>query len=150
MDRTARCRWVAGYRFDSESHTGKTIRLDGWKDREDPEAGPTPAELVPISLGACTGMDVVHIMGKMKVEFEALEVEVNSTLPDTYPKHFETMTVLYHFTGSDLDPAKLEKAIALSRDTYCVVSQSLIPKAEITHLYTINGGEPVEVAEAAK
>ena len=80
MDRTARCRWVAGYRFDSESHTGKTIRLDGWKDREDPEAGPTPAELVPISLGACTGMDVVHIMGKMKVEFEALEVEVNSTL----------------------------------------------------------------------
>ncbi len=147
MERNARCRWIEGYRFDVESHTGKIIRLDGWNERENPEAGPTPAELVPISLGACTGMDVVHIMGKMKIDFEALEVEVRSTLPDTYPKIFETITVIYHFTGSGLDPARVEKAIALSRDTYCVVSLSLKASAAITHAYTINGSEPVTVAD---
>ncbi len=147
MERNARCRWVEGYHFETESHTGKPIRLDGWKDREDPETGPTPTELLPIALGACTGMDVIHIMGKMKIELDAFEVEVTSTLPDSYPKRFETLTVLYHFTGSDLDPDKLEKAIRLSRDTYCIVSQSLIPGAEIFHRYTINGGEPVEVAD---
>jgi len=76
MERTARCVWVEGLRFDTYSHNGKLVRMDGWKDHELPEAGPTPGELIPMALGTCTGMDVVFIAGKQRMEITGLEVEV--------------------------------------------------------------------------
>jgi putative redox protein len=147
MERTARCVWVEGLQFEAHSHNGKTIRLDGWKDHELEEAGPTPGELLPIALGTCTGMDVVFIARKQRMELEGLEVEVIGTATDEHPKYFTSFEVIFHLRGTDLDPVKLERAIALSRDKYCIVGNSFPSDMPIRHCYTVNGGEVREVPE---
>ena len=145
MERNSRLEWVDGYHFEGYSHTGKKIRLDCWNDRENGEAGPTPAELVPMALGACTGMDVILIAGKMRIELTGFELEVKSLLTDEHPKVFTDFKLIYNMKGKDLDPEKIEHAVALSRDKYCIINNTLKMAAAITHFYTINGGEPIEV-----
>ena len=145
MERNSRLEWVDGFHFEGYSHSGKKIRLDGWKDREKEETGPTPAELVPMALGACSGMDVVMIVGKMRMELTGFELEVKSRTTDEHPKVFTEFELIYHMKGEDLDPEKIEHAVALSRDKYCLISNTLKKVADITHYYTINGGEPVKV-----
>jgi putative redox protein len=148
MERKARCVWVDGLHFDVWSHNNKLVRFDGWKDHELEEAGPTPGELLPMALGACTGMDVVFIAEKQRMELEGLEVEVVGHGTDEHPKTYTSFEVVYHITGSDLDPDKLERAIALSRDKYCVVGNTFGQSMEIAHSYTLNGGEVKEVPES--
>ena len=147
MERTARCVWIEDLHFDTYAHHGKVVRMDGWKDREREEAGPTPTEFLPMALGTCTGMDVVFIAGKQRMEVEALEVEVIGTATDEHPKIFTSFEVIYHIRGSDLDPDKLERAIALSRDKYCIVGNTLGQCMPISHSYTLNGGEVNVVPE---
>lgn len=150
MERNSRLEWIDGFHFEGYSHSGKKIRLDSWKDRENEEAGPTPAELIPMALGACTGMDVILIVGKMRVDLTGFELEVKSRITDEHPKVFTNFELIFHVKGEDLDPEKIEHAVALSRDKYCLISNTLKKVADITHYYTINGGEPVKVPLAAQ
>ena len=86
--------------------------------------GPTPKPLMLTALAGCTGMDVISILKKMRVEFSDFKVTVDGDLTDEHPKHFVKMVVKYEFWGKDLESkrAKIEKAINLSEDRYCGVS----------------------------
>jgi len=147
MERKARCVWVEGLHFDTYSHSGKMVRLDGWKDRELEEAGPTPGELIPMALGTCTAMDVIFIAGKQRMEITGLEVEVVGIATDEHPKTYTSFEVIYRIEGTDLENDKLERAIALSRDKYCMVGNTLGQCMTIGHSYSVNGGEVLEVPE---
>jgi len=145
MERFSRLEWIEGFHFDAYSHSGKRVRMDGWKDREREETGPTPAEMVPMALGACTGMDVILILEKMRLEPGAFELEVNAVLSDEHPRMYTDFQIIYHFHGEDLDSEKVERAITLSRDKYCSISYTLEKVSNITHFYSINNGELREV-----
>jgi putative redox protein len=45
--------------------------------------------------------------------------------------------IQYLFSGHDLDPKAIERAIQLSQDTYCSVSAMLGKTAVIEHTYEI-------------
>jgi putative redox protein len=77
-----------------------------------------------VALAGCTGMDVISILKKMRVEVEGFAVRVVGDLTEEHPKHFEKMHVIYEFKGKDLPMDKLEKAINLSEERYCGVSVS--------------------------
>jgi len=84
-------------------------------------------------LGGCTGMDVVSMLKKMRVEFESLNIEVEGELTDEHPKVYHTITINYIFKGKGLPMEKLEKAVNLSQDRYCGVTAMLNPAAKIEH-----------------
>ena len=86
------------------------------------DKGCRPKELMLASLAGCSGMDVVSILKKMKVEFTDLRISVTGDVTEEHPKHYERMHVVYEFTGSDLDMDKLKKAVQLSQERYCGVS----------------------------
>ena len=104
----------------------------GGKDR-----GPRPKALLLSGLAGCTGMDVASILGKMKMPYDSFAVEVDAETTDEHPKVYESITVRYIFTGSDLDRSKIEKAVNLSQEKYCGVSAMLGKTAAITaHIIT--------------
>ena len=70
-------------------------------------------------------MDVVSILGKMRVEFESLQIIVDGDLTEEHPKKFTKMKIIYRFKGKNLPVDKLEKAVELSKDRYCGVSASI-------------------------
>jgi len=100
----------------------------GGKDR-----GPRPKPLTLASLGGCTGMDVISILRKMRVEPDYFNVSVSAEMTDEHPKYYNKIHILYTFKGKDLPMDKLEKAITLSQDRYCGVTAMLNKAAEISH-----------------
>ncbi len=105
----------------------------GGKDR-----GPRPKALVLSGLAGCTGMDVASILKKMKMPYDSFAIEIDAETTDEHPKVYSQITVRYLFTGSELDRAKIEKAVNLSQDKYCGVSAMLGKTAEITAEIVIN------------
>ena len=129
---TVNVRWTEDMAFDAEVQ-GFNIKIDadpavGGKNR-----GPKPKPFLLVAAGGCTGMDVVSILKKMRVEFDQFNVEVTGELTDEHPKYYHTIHMKYFFKGKDLPMEKLEKAVTLSQDKYCGVSAMLVKAATITH-----------------
>lgn len=100
----------------------------GGKDR-----GPRPKPLTLASLGGCTGMDVISILRKMRVEPDYFNVSVSAHTTDEHPKYYDKILITYTFRGKDLPMDKLDKAVNLSQDRYCGVTAMLSKAAEIKY-----------------
>jgi putative redox protein len=109
------------------------ILLDAEESVGGQNHGPRPKPLTLVSLGGCTGMDVLSILKKMKVEFDSFNVEVEGELTEEYPKYYHTITINYIFKGNNLPLDKIEKAVNLSQDRYCGVTAMLNKAAKIKH-----------------
>jgi len=66
----------------------------------------------------------------------SFEMDIEGERADDHPRRFTTISIHYRLEG-DLPEDKVRRAIALSKDKYCSVSQSL--NAEIEVYYSING-----------
>ncbi len=79
------------------------------------DKGPRPKPLMLAALGGCTGMDVVSILKKMRVDFKSLNVIVEGELSEEHPRRFTKMHVIYEVEGENLPMDKIQKAVSLSR-----------------------------------
>lgn len=113
--------WRDGMTFDAEINGHKLV-IDADEAVGGRDLGPRPKPFMMLALAGCTGMDVVSILKKMRVELKDFKVSVDGELTTEHPKHYISMTVTYEFWGNDLPMDKLEKAINLSEERYCGVS----------------------------
>jgi putative redox protein len=124
--------WTGDMAFEAETN-GFKIKLDADEGVGGKNTGPRPKPLTLVSLGGCTGMDVISILTKMRVKPDYFNVEVTGELTEEHPKYYNKIHIVYTFSGEDLPMAKLEKAINLSQDRYCGISEMLRKVATITH-----------------
>ncbi len=113
--------WKGNMAFEAEAN-GHKFMIDAMESVGGENQGPRPKPLMLTALAGCTGMDVVSILKKMRVEFSDLKITVDGELTEEHPKHFNKMVVKYEFWGKDLPKDKLEKAVNLSEERYCGVS----------------------------
>jgi putative redox protein len=116
--------WNSDMAFESMV-SGHRVVMDadsmfGGKDR-----GSRPKTLLLSALGGCTGMDVVSILNKMKIKPEKFRITAEAEIADEHPKVFTKIHLTYEFTGKNLPPDKLKKAVDLSQERYCPVSAML-------------------------
>ncbi|OFY50509.1 MAG: osmotically inducible protein C [Bacteroidetes bacterium GWF2_41_31] len=124
--------WTGAMSFEAKVNSFK-IKLDADEAVGGKNTGPRPKPLTLVSLGGCTGMDVISILGKMRVVPEYFNVEVTGELTEEHPKYYDKLHIRYIFKGDDLPMEKLEKAVTLSQERYCGVSEMLRKAATITH-----------------
>jgi len=84
-------------------------------------------------------MDVISILGKMKVKVEKFHVAAAAQLAEEHPKKFLSIRITYSFAGAGITPEPLLKAIALSEEKYCGVGATLRPAVAISHEIFLNG-----------
>jgi len=123
--------WLEKMAFRTEVN-GHELVVDASVEGGGEDRGPRPKPLMMVALAGCTGMDVVSILKKMRVQPESFSVRVVGELTDEHPKHFISMHVIYEFKGKDLPMDKLVKAVNLSEERYCGVSASLKKAMRIT------------------
>ncbi len=123
--------WIENMAFKADVN-GHEIIIDATEKVGGENRGPRPKPLMMASLAGCTGMDVVSILKKMRVQLDYFNVVVEAELTEEHPKHFIKMHVIYEFKGKDLPMAKLEKAIDLSEERYCGVSATYKQTMELT------------------
>ena len=97
----------------------------------------SPSELLLIGAAGCMGMDVASVLQKKRQAVTSIEVHVTGHQPDDYPKPFQIVELAFTVRGENVDPRAVERAIALSRDKYCIVGQTLQQAVELKTSFTV-------------
>lgn len=132
--------WKEGLNFSGSAPSGLSLSVSNDKTPEARATAFAPLELMALSLGACTGMDVISILQKKRQQVHAFEVRVESVQAENYPRVWTQARIKYIVTGSDIDPAAVERAIELSAQKYCPVQNMLKLGVELEHNYEIIEG----------
>lgn len=138
MANSTKLKWLGNMAFDTELD-GHHFIIDAHSAVGGKDQGPRPKGLLLSALAGCTGMDVVSILTKMKVENYELEIDISADQTEEHPKYYRTIRVHYHFTGKDLPISKIKRAVELSETRYCGVSAMLRQAADLTAQIYING-----------
>ncbi|MFB9990258.1 OsmC family protein [Bacillus benzoevorans] len=133
-------KWNGQMAFTGVSDSGHEVRMDASGEVGGENTGSRPTELLLHGVAGCTGIDIISILKKMKLEPISFHMEVKGDRADEHPKRFTNIHILYALEG-DLPEDKVVRAIQLSKDKYCSVAHSL--NAEITAGYSINGSKEI-------
>jgi len=128
--------WKEKMAFSGVSPSGHEFIMDAAPEVGGENSGPRPTELLLQAVAGCTGIDIISILQKMRLNPTAFQMDVKGERAEEHPKRFTTINIHYALDG-ELPEDKVVRAIQLSKDKYCSVSHSL--NAEITVSYSING-----------
>lgn len=123
--------------FVAETGSGHVLTMDGAPDTAKPENGgrnlaPRPMETLLAGTGGCTAYDVVLILKRGRHQVERCSVKLTSERAEKDPKVFTRIHMHFTVAGKNIPAAAVERAIALSHDTYCSATIMLGKTAEIT------------------
>ena len=111
--------WKHDHAFESTLESN-TFQIDGNR-----KEGPNPKALLLSAIAACSGIDVVDILGKQRVIFSDLIIDVETEQTEEHPRVFKDIHILYKIRTEAGNEEKVRKAIDLSLEKYCGVSAML-------------------------
>jgi putative redox protein len=109
--------WLQG-----KNSKGLVTDFDASPDFGGKDHGPTPKEIFLESALACTALDIIAFLKKMRVDFDSLAIEAEADVSEEHPKVFTKIRIKYILKGQDIDGEKVKKAINMSQEKYCSVS----------------------------
>lgn len=112
--------WKGKNRFETELDGHKLVIDTGVEDGGD-NAGPRPKKLLLVAAADCSGLDVVSLLRKMRIEVNDFRVHVTGIAREEDPKYYTEIKLIYEFTGESLPAEKLEKIVSMSFEKYCGV-----------------------------
>lgn len=117
--------------FDSQVGP-HSVMTDAPAEAGGDDAAASPKKLMMVALAGCTGVDVVEILKKMRVELDDLVITIEAELTDEVPSVYSAMHIIYEFRGDRLPEDKLKRAVELSQEKYCGVSLMYKKIMEVT------------------
>lgn len=105
--------WKEDMVFESDNPRWDSILMDASEEFGGTNSGMAPKAMMLSSLAGCSGLDVVSVLNKMKVTIDNFKMVVEGELTDEHPKYYHTVTVDYHFYGTDLNEKKINNAVNL-------------------------------------
>ena len=123
--------WKKAHEFEAQ-HEGNKIQIDG-----STENGHGPKALLLSALAACSGIDIVDILVKMRLSFSDFIIETEAEQTEEHPKVFKEILVTYRIKTAPENEDKIKKAIDLSLEKYCGVSAMLRKNSSITYKLVI-------------
>ena len=124
--------WQGDLRFTARAG-GHELLLDG-----DGQAGASPVQALALSLAGCMGTDVALILTKGRQPLRGLSARLTAERAPSDPRRL--VRVVLRFVVEGAVPAeKVERAIALSRETYCSVWHSLRPDIDFETSFEVRG-----------
>ncbi|MBM3128422.1 MAG: OsmC family protein [Chloroflexi bacterium] len=135
--KTASVRWVSGRAFETQTGSGHRGWIDAFPKEGETSKGPTPTELVLVAVAGCTGIDIVDILQKKRLNVTGLDVAVEGTQAANPPNVYTELDVVYRVRGKDIPASAVEQAIKLSEEKYCSVGIMIGKTAKINSRYEI-------------
>ncbi|MEC5343852.1 OsmC family protein [Brenneria populi] len=129
----ARVKWVEGLTFLGESSSGHQVLMDG----NSGDKAPSPMEMVLMSVGGCSAIDVVSILQKGRNDVADCEVKLTSERKAEAPRLFTHINLHFIVSGKGLTEKAVARAVALSAERYCSVALMLSQAVEVTHSHEV-------------
>lgn len=118
----ARVKWIENAAFVAESGSSHAIVVDGPPEIGGRNLGPRPMELLLMGVGACSCVDVIHILKKARQDVSDCWVELEAERADTEPKVFTAIRMKFVVVGRALADNHVRRAVQLSAEKYCSAS----------------------------
>ncbi len=119
--------WKHDHAFESRLEKN-VFHIDGNR-----KEGPNPKALLLSAIAACSGIDLVDILQKMRVSFSDLTIDVETEQTTVHPRVFKDIWVTYKLKTDNKNEEKVRKAIDLSLEKYCGVSAMLKKNSPINY-----------------
>ena len=97
----------------------------------------SPPQALAYAVMACMGMDVADIVQKGRYTLTAMSIRFDGVRAEEHPRRYTSMKVHFALTGNAPDHV-VERAIALSRDKYCSVWNSVRSDVEMVTTFEID------------
>jgi putative redox protein len=110
--------WAGDLRFTATSGT-QAITLDG-----NSTEGVSPVQALAMATAGCMAMDIAEILRKGRQPLTSLEVAFHGERAQDHPHRFTAITLTF-IVGGNVTADSVRRAIALSHEKYCSVSNSL-------------------------
>ncbi|MBL6666066.1 OsmC family protein [Flavobacteriaceae bacterium] len=129
------------YLFEVTNDNGHKVLLDNKSKKEGKVEGASPMELLLAALAGCSGIDIIAILNKQKINPTDLKMDVEGErIPNVAPSLFYKIKVNVWLEG-DIPPEKAKRAVCLSFDKYCSVAKTLEYSTPIKYSIFLNGAE---------
>lgn len=122
--------WQGDLKF-SNSVGSPSIQLDS----DDPAVSSPPQALAYATM-ACMAMDVVHILQKGRHDVKAMKIAFDGQRAEEHPRRYTAMHIRFEITG-DVPDGAVARAIELSHEKYCSVSNTLRTDLDFKTSFTI-------------
>lgn len=125
------------FMMEARNDKGNTVIMDAGPDDGGHDKGVRPMQMLLAAMGGCSSVDVISILRKQREDLKDIKITVTGerekgAIPSLYTQvnaHFK----LY----GNLNPEKVDKAIALSVNKYCSVAKTLEKTAKVTYSFEI-------------
>lgn len=126
------------FNFEASNAAGQSVELDAKPEIGGQGKGFRPMEMLLVGLGGCSGIDMVNVLTKQKEPLADIKIKINATRKtEEMPPIFDVITVHFDLFG-ELNTQKVERALALTFEKYCSVSNILGKSASINFTYAIH------------
>lgn len=125
-------RRVEGSTFVAKGPSNHWVVMDAKPENHGQDGAARPMELVLMAMGGCSGIDIELMLRKMRIKVSDFRIHLKGERADSEPRVYNRIHAEYHFWGRDLPREKLERAVKLSDEKYCSVSNMLNKVAAIT------------------
>jgi len=137
MKHEATIRWAGDMTFIGKAGTNHLVPMDTTAEFGGSSSATKPLELLLIGLGGCTGMDIVSLLRKMRVNFSGVTMNISAERAEEHPTVYTGIAIEYVVTGTDVDADKVKRTIELSQEKYCSVSAMLRKSCPVTWTHRI-------------
>jgi putative redox protein len=137
MKHEATVRWAGRMTFIGKAGSNHLVPMDSGPEFGGDSSATKPLELLLIALGGCTGMDIVSLFKKMRVDFSGIEMNIISERSEEHPKVYTKIDLEYVIYGRGIDEEKVKRAVELSQEKYCSVSAMLRKSCPINYTWRV-------------
>jgi len=111
--------------FEARDANGHTVRLDSSPESGGENFGIRPMQMLLMSLGGCSGIDIVSILKKQRQQVDGFNMHIEGEREQgKEPSLWKKVNIIFELTGN-IDPEKAKRACELSLDKYCSVAATL-------------------------
>lgn len=126
------------FNFEATNTVGQVVELDAKPEIGGEGKGFRPMEMLLVGLGGCSGIDMVNVLTKQKEPLADIKINIKaSRKTEEMPPIFDVITIHFDLFG-ELNAQKVERALALTFEKYCSVSNIIGRSATINFTYHIH------------
>lgn len=117
---------VAGdFGFEAKDANGHIVRSDSNAENGGVNFGVRPMQLLLMSLGGCSGIDIASILKKQRQTVDGFDMKIEGEREaGVEPSLWKNVHIVFELKGN-IDIEKARKACALSVDKYCSVAETM-------------------------
>jgi putative redox protein len=111
--------------FEARDANGHSVKIDTSPETGGENFGVRPMQLLLMGLGGCSGIDILSILKKQRQNVTDFRMRLEGERePGKDPSLWKNIDLVFELKGQ-IDKDKAEKAVALSMEKYCSVSETL-------------------------